>query len=69
MTDTDIQVTAAEAAREVGIARATIDTWVHRGHLRAIDPTARPRQYRLAEVFAAEKARRIHYRYRTHTGE
>jgi predicted site-specific integrase-resolvase len=53
----DIQVTAAEAAREVGVKRATIDTWVHRGYLAAVDPTARPRRYWLSDVFAAEATR------------
>jgi hypothetical protein len=53
----DIQVTAAEAAAEVGVARATIDTWVHRRYLVAIDPTARPRRYWLSDVFKAESNR------------
>jgi predicted site-specific integrase-resolvase len=56
----DIQVTATEAAAQVGVKRATIDTWVHRGYLTAIDPTARPRRYWLSHVFAAETARRVH---------
>lgn len=53
----DYQLTADEAAREVGVARATIDTWVHRGYLAAIDPTARPRRYWASDVFAAESNR------------
>ena len=53
----DYSVTAAVAAREVGVSRATIDTWVHRGHLVAIDPTARPRKYWASDVFEAESNR------------
>lgn len=53
----DYQVTAEEAAVEVGVTRATIDTWVHRGYLQAIDPTARPRQYWMSRVYQAEASR------------
>lgn len=55
MTD-DVTVTAAEAAEQVGVSRAAIDQWVHRGHLAPI-PGPRPRRFRLADVFAAEAAR------------
>jgi predicted site-specific integrase-resolvase len=57
---TDIQVTAAEAASMLGVARATIDTWVHRGHLTAIEGTKRPKRFWLSAVYAAETARRVH---------
>lgn len=59
MTDRtgDYQVTAAEAAAEVGVSRATIDTWVHRGYLEAIDPKVRPRKYWASDVFTAESNR------------
>lgn len=60
----DYQLTAAEAAREVGVTRATIDTWVHRGYLTAIDPTARPRKYWASHIFGAE-ASRVHNMRRT----
>lgn len=53
----DYQLTAAEAAAEVGVTRATIDTWVHRGHLKPVDRRVRPRKYWLADVFAAESTR------------
>ncbi|MDT0305082.1 hypothetical protein [Streptomonospora wellingtoniae] len=52
----DIGVTAAEAAVQVGVTRATIDTWVHRGHLTPIPDTS-PRRYWLTDVFAAESGR------------
>ncbi|GAA1455512.1 hypothetical protein [Nocardiopsis tropica] len=54
--DDDIEVTAAEAAVQVGVARATIDTWVHRGHLEPIPGTGRPAKFWLADVFATEVA-------------
>ena len=62
--DGDYTVTAAEAAAEVGVTRATIDTWVHRGYLTAIDPTARPRKYWASHIFGAE-ASRVHNMRRT----
>ena len=58
----DYQLTATEAAAEVGVTRATIDTWVHRGYLTAIDPTARPRRYWASDVFATEAARKHNLR-------
>lgn len=53
----DIQVTTAEAAAQVGVKRATIDTWVHRKYLKPVNPKARPRKYWLADVFKAETTR------------
>ena len=60
----DYELTATEAAREVGVTRATIDTWVHRGYLTAIDPKTRPRRYWASQVFATEAARRVHPAHR-----
>ena len=53
----DYTVTAAEAARQVGVSRATIDTWVHRGYLTAIDPKERPRRYWASHIFGVEATR------------
>ena len=53
----DIQVTAAEAAAQLGVARATIDTWVHRGYLSPIEDSGRPAKFWLSDVFAAESNR------------
>lgn len=53
----DYKLTAAEAAAQVGVSRATIDTWVHRGYLVAIDPNARPRKYWASHIFGVEASR------------
>lgn len=53
----DIQVTAKEAAAQVGVARATVDTWVHRGYLTPIPGSGRPAKFWLSEVFTAEATR------------
>ncbi|MDA2805720.1 hypothetical protein [Nocardiopsis suaedae] len=65
----DVAVTAAEAAAQVGVTRATIDTWVHRGHLAPIPGARRPKRYWLSDVFATEAARRIHPARRASRGE
>ena len=58
----DVKMTAAEAAEEVGVSRATIDTWVHRGYLQPIKGSRRPALFWLSDVFTAESTRDDHMR-------
>ncbi|MER7485278.1 hypothetical protein ABTY20_04980 [Streptomyces sp. NPDC126497] len=44
------------AAREVGVAPATIRKWVQLGHLTAAGKAGRALLFRLEDVFAAERA-------------
>ncbi|WP_345623727.1 hypothetical protein [Streptomyces ziwulingensis] len=44
------------AAREVGVAPATIRKWVQLGHLTAAGRAGRAQLFRLEDVFAAERA-------------
>lgn len=56
--------TAEEAAREVGMDRDTIYTWVRRGYLRPVPGRKRGRYklFRLDDVFACEAARQHEHR-------
>ncbi|MEC3996420.1 hypothetical protein VSR01_24070 [Actinacidiphila sp. DG2A-62] len=47
---------AALAAREVGVAPATLRTWVRLGYLTAAGKVGRAHVFRLEDVFAAERA-------------
>lgn len=47
---------AALAAREVGVAPATLRKWVHLGYLAAAGKVGRAHVFRLEDVFAAERA-------------
>jgi DNA-binding transcriptional MerR regulator len=51
-------IPGALAAREAGVAPATIRKWVQLGHLRPAGSAGRAKLYRLDEVFAAERATR-----------
>lgn len=53
----DTPVTAREAAALVGVARATIDTWRDRGHLKPIRE-GKPLLFWASEVWACEAARK-----------
>ncbi|MEU9447290.1 hypothetical protein [Streptomyces sp. NPDC048277] len=44
------------AAREAGVAPATIRKWVQLGHLTAAGKAGRAALFRLEDVFAAERA-------------
>ncbi|WP_406011358.1 hypothetical protein [Streptomyces sp. NBC_00637] len=46
------------AAREVGVAPATIRKWVQLGHLAPAGKAGRAQLFRLEDVFAAERATR-----------
>ncbi|MFF3845268.1 hypothetical protein [Streptomyces sp. NPDC002328] len=46
------------AAREVGVAPATIRKWVQLGHLKPAGKAVRAQLFRLEDVFAAERAAR-----------
>jgi hypothetical protein len=54
----DEAVPGALAAREVGVAPATIRKWVQLGRLRVAGRAGRARLFRLEDVFAAERAAR-----------
>lgn len=54
---TDILVTAAEGADEVGVSRNTIYSWVDRGILTHVERRGHLKLFRLSEVFAAEATR------------
>jgi predicted site-specific integrase-resolvase len=58
----DPLVTAEEAAAAIQGSPKTIYTWVRRGQLTPV--ADRPYRFRLSEVYAAEKARRVHWRDR-----
>ncbi|MEU5163312.1 MerR family transcriptional regulator [Streptomyces sp. NPDC020875] len=51
-------ITGALAATEAGVAPATIRKWVQLGHLTPAARRGRAGLYRLADVFAAERAAR-----------
>ncbi|WP_232792475.1 hypothetical protein [Actinacidiphila yeochonensis] len=55
-----VLVPAELAAREVGVATATIRKWVQLGYLAASGKAGRAHVFHLADVFAAE--RRAHHR-------
>lgn len=57
--------TTEEAAVEVGVTRATIYSWIHRGHLTAADKRGRRKLFRLADVFTAESTRKRQHRRRS----
>ena len=61
--------TAAEAAEEIGIATATIYSWVHRGYLKPAKKRGHLKLFRLADVFAAEAARERKHRHPNHQAE
>ncbi|WP_327401932.1 hypothetical protein OG194_18460 [Streptomyces sp. NBC_01288] len=46
------------AAREAGVAPATIRKWVQLGRLRAVGRAGRAQLFRLEDVFAAERTAR-----------
>lgn len=54
--------TAAEAAEEVGVARATIYSWVARGHLKHTARRGHLKLFKLADVFACEATRNRKHR-------
>lgn len=60
----DIEVTAEEAAEQVGVAQATIYVWVRRGYLAPVRKRGRYKLFRLADVFAAEATRKHKHRRR-----
>ncbi|MFF8995869.1 hypothetical protein ACF09H_39265 [Streptomyces sp. NPDC014983] len=51
-------IPAPLAAREVGVAPATIRKWVQLGHLRPAGKSGRAHLFRLADVFQAERTTR-----------
>jgi hypothetical protein len=51
-----VMVSAELAAREVGVATATIRKWVQLGYLAASGKAGRAHVFRLADVFAAERS-------------
>ncbi|MGW0823329.1 hypothetical protein [Streptomyces sp. NPDC002845] len=51
-------IPGALAAREVGVAPATIRKWVQLGHLKAAGKAGRAQLFRLEDVFAAERSAR-----------
>ncbi|MEU3598806.1 hypothetical protein ABZ714_08760 [Streptomyces sp. NPDC006798] len=51
-------ITGALAATEAGVVPATIRKWVQLGHLAPAGRRGRAGLYRLADVFAAERAAR-----------
>ncbi|MFJ9685703.1 hypothetical protein ACIRRX_08455 [Streptomyces bacillaris] len=51
-------VTGALAAHEAGVTPATIRKWVQLGHLSPAGRRGRAHTFRLADVFAAERAAR-----------
>ena len=54
--------TAEEAAKEVGVCKATIYVWVARGYLAPAETRGRYRMFRLADVLDAEAARKHKHR-------
>ncbi|MEU9332009.1 hypothetical protein AB0D49_02465 [Streptomyces sp. NPDC048290] len=55
------------AAREAGVAPATLRKWVQLGRLTAVGRAGRAHLYRLEDVFAAERAARRRTGTRTGT--
>lgn len=51
----DIEVTAAEAAAEVGVQVGTVYSWVRRGYLAPVRRRGRYKMFHLADVFRAER--------------
>ncbi|MFC8518303.1 hypothetical protein [Streptomyces sp. NPDC057257] len=51
-------VTGATAAKEAGVAPATVRKWVQLGRLTAAGRQGRTHLFRLEDVFAAERAAR-----------
>ncbi|GIH27628.1 hypothetical protein Aph01nite_59380 [Acrocarpospora phusangensis] len=62
MTDDEELFTAEEAAREAGLSESAIYVWTHRGHLKPAGKVGKFNQYRLSDVFTAEKSRQRKYR-------
>lgn len=57
-TATGYLLTTEMAAGEAGVLPATIRQWVRRGHLTIAERRGRSTLFRLADVFAAERATR-----------
>lgn len=51
-------VTTSEAAEHVGVSPFTVRKWDERGYLAPVNPGHKPSRYRLADVIAADVARR-----------
>ncbi|MGW1216384.1 hypothetical protein ACWD5F_42815 [Streptomyces sp. NPDC002499] len=65
----DEAVPGALAAREVGVAPATVRKWVQLGRLQVAGRAGRARLFRLEDVFAAERAARSGSRGRGDSGD